>query len=90
MNFLEQYIKLIEIKEKEGKTYDFAKLERFKEIIDETIEAYARIADDLKRQHWKWNNETEELCSLRDSISKIIEKDKEKNKEMNHGKSVTN
>jgi len=78
MNFLERYIKLTEKEDK-----DQLELMKFLGEVNVAIDAYARIADDMKKQNWKWDKECSELCSLRDSIQKIIEKQK---KEMPNGR----
>jgi hypothetical protein len=65
MDFLTQFEKLSESEDQD-------KLKRFKLEIDVTIDAYAEIADYLKKQHYRWNKNTEELCLLRNMIQKRL------------------
>jgi hypothetical protein len=65
MDFLTQFEKLSESEDQD-------KLKLFKIRIDVTIDAYAEIADYLKKQHYRWNRNTEELCLLRGMIQKKI------------------
>lgn len=51
---------------------DQVKLKQLLLEIKTSVEAYAYFTDQLKRMHFRWNRETEELCSIRDIVQKQL------------------
>ena len=72
-DYLERLEKLLISKDQE-------KLKLLHLEVRTAVDANAHFADNLKKWHWGQNKVTEELCSIRDIISKqIIKGDDDEN-----------
>lgn len=63
--YLERLEKLLISKDQE-------KLKSLLLEVKTSIDVYAELSDYLKRQHFSWNKRTEELCVIREMVTKQI------------------